>query len=536
LIEVCRIFPLNQKSVNRKGLLLSTASGLLSTAAFPNIGLDAAAWVALLPLLIAVDGLSLFNRFRIGLLAGLVHYVTLIYWAAYTMNTYGNLPWAISIPIMLLLALYLSLYTGFFAVALSWAPRKPAAFIFVMPCLWVLLEYARSFLLSGFPWELLGYSQYQHLRLIQIADVTGVYGLSFLIAGANGVWFMLVLGFSNKTWRMSPVSRSSAFLFLTIWAGLFTGIFYYGGKRLNEVDGWIEKSDRTSVAIVQGNIDQSIKWDPRFQEATTRKYIELSQSTRPQKPELIVWPETAAPFYFTYDENLTQLVQSGIIKAGCDFLIGSPSFTYENRVLKYYNSAFLINAHGKVAGKYDKAHLVPFGEYVPFKKWLPFIGKIVEHIGDFESGEKGAVLDWKNQRLGVLICFEIIFPELSRAAAQNGADLLLNITNDAWYGKTAAPYQHFSMAIFRAIENRRALVRSANTGISAFIEPSGRVFCPTALYEDAAAVHAVPILKTKTFYTRFGNLFCWICIAVAVVFLFAGNFKTQFKAGHDSKS
>ncbi len=527
---------MNEKPIKGNTFLLVIASGLLTTAAFPDFGLHFAAWVALVPLLVAVNGLSGFNRFRIGFLTGLVHYVTLVYWAAYTMNTYGGLPWAVSIPAMLLLAAYLSLYTGVFAFLCGLLPRKPLGFIFVMPCLWVFLEYARSFLLSGFPWELLGYSQYPHLRLIQISDITGVYGLSFLISGVNGACFMLVLGIFNKTWGPTPVSRTPALASMAIWAGLLAGVFYYGDRRLYQIDGWVEKSDRTSIAVVQGNIDQSIKWDPRFQESTTRKYIELSHGIGSQNPELIVWPETAAPFYFTYDKSLTQLVQSGIAKAGCDFLIGSPSFTFINRNLKYYNSAFLIGTDGNVAGKYDKAHLVPFGEYVPLKKWLPFIGKIVEHIGDFEPGEKGAVLDWKGRRLGVLICFEIIFPELSRASAKNGAEVLINITNDAWYGRTSAPHQHFSMAVFRAVENRRSLVRSANTGISAFVEPSGRIFGTTGLYEDATRIHSLPVLKIQSVYTRFGNLFSLLCGAAATISFIAGYLRAGFGTGRKSRS
>ena len=180
---------------------------------------------------------------------------------------------------------------------------------------------------------------------------------------------------------------------------------------------------------------------------------------RDQNPDLVVWPETATPFYFLSNTRLSGMVKKGVRLAGSSFLIGSPAFTSKGNILRYYNSAYLLNPDGRVSAKYDKAHLVPFGEYVPFKKWVPFLGKIVENVGDFKTGRKGDTLRWGNHRLGVQICFEVIFPKLSRAMVQNGANLLVNITNDAWFGRTSAPYQHFSMAVFRAVENKRSLIR-----------------------------------------------------------------------------
>jgi len=200
-------------------------------------------------------------------------------------------------------------------------------------------------------------------------------------------------------------------------------------------------------------------------------------------------------------------------------LVGSPSFISDQNRIKYYNSAYLIKPDGTVAGKYDKVHLVPFGEYVPFKRWLPFLGKIVAHVGDFQAGRSGNTIEGPVPRLGVQICFEIIFPMLSRALVQNEAALLVNITNDAWFGKSSAPYQHFSMAVFRAVENRRSLVRAANTGISGFIDPIGRIIASTPLDEEAALVHRVPILREKTYYTRHGDIFALACLVTAVLYL-----------------
>jgi len=294
-----------------------------------------------------------------------------------------------------------------------------------------------------------------------------------------------------------------------------TIVWFYGKIRIETTDKLVSASHKARVSVIQGNIEQSDKWDPALQYSATKKYLDLSASVTAEKPDLVVWPETAAPFYFLYDTALTEKVQRGIAETGVSFLIGSPSLMQVDDSIEYYNSAYLVGPDGIVSGKYDKVHLVPFGEYVPLKKWLPFLGKIVEHVGDFQPGKKGTIISLNGQSIGVLICYELIFPYLSRAEVKNGAGLLVNITNDAWYGKTSAPYQHFSMAAFRAVENRRALVRAANTGISGFIDPSGRIISSTAIFEDAVMTRNVPILREITFYTRFGDLFAFICLAAA---------------------
>jgi apolipoprotein N-acyltransferase len=181
--------------------------------------------------------------------------------------------------------------------------------------------------------------------------------------------------------------------------------------------------------------------------------------------------------------------------------------------MNYYNSAFLVAPDGVIGQRYDKAHLVPFGEYVPLRRWLPFVGKLVAQVGDFVAGTPGQVLKWREHRLAPLICYEAIFPALTRAAALNGADLLVNLTNDAWYGRTSAPYQHLSLCVFRAVESRRSFIRAANTGISGFIDPTGRIENATGLFTDALASQDVPALTHQSLYTRIGDVFAWLCLA-----------------------
>jgi len=498
----------------KKNIAWAILSGLLLTGAFPKIGLNWLAWFALVPLLYAIRNLSAAAAFRLGWISGLVHFLSLLYWLVPVMRTYGYLPIYLSVAILILLTAVLAVFIALFSVILCAVSRKPAGCLIWLPVIWVALEYLRSFIFSGFPWELLGYSQYKHLLLIQISDIFGVYGLSALIAFVNGAIFITLLYLIKRRWQRTKITKQLATgSMITLIAGIgLTG--FYGYWRLQVIDILVAEAPKTRISVIQGNIDQGIKWDPAFQLETIKKYNRLSSMAIKQEPDLIVWPESATPFYFLYDVTPSELVFEGIRTSATDYLIGSPSFLRINDGVHYYNSAYLISPEEKTMGKYDKTHLVPFGEYVPFKKWLPFPGKMVAQVGDFRGGKVGKTLPWRGEQLGVQICYEIVFPELSRAMAKNDASLLVNITNDAWFGKTSGPYQHFSMTVFRAVENRRSLARSANTGISGFIDPAGRILASTDLLQDAVATRQVPMLKQKSVYTRFGDIFAGLCLAL----------------------
>ena len=510
---------LKSTSADRYRMMASAASGLLLTAAFPRLEMAFLAWVALVPLLAASHDLPTGDRFRLGFITGLAHYLTLIYWLIPTMQTYGGIPVLLAIPILFLLAAYLALYPAVFAAAAAPLGKKPAAALFVFPALWVTLEYLRSTLLSGFPWELLGYSQYGWRTLIQVADITGVYGVSFLLVMGNTAVFFVALHLTGKKWRGKSVNRPIAAGSLAAVIVLAAGVLLYGNWRIQAVEGEMAAAPTTRAAVVQGNIEQTLKWDPAFQTRTVRKYVDLSVSLSANKPDLVIWPETATPFYLLKDPQLTRLVMDGIRKSGTDFLIGSPAYRRHNSVVEYFNSAYLISLKEDNFPRYDKAHLVPFGEYVPLGGWFPFIKKIVQGPGDFRPGKAGETLLWGDISIGVQICYEIIFPNLARAMTRNGAGLLVNITNDAWYGRSSAPYQHFSMAVFRAIENRRSVVRSANTGISGFIDPTGRVLAATELFEDRVMSRPVPILRQQSFYVTHGDAFAALAALLTAVAL-----------------
>ncbi|MBW1754161.1 MAG: apolipoprotein N-acyltransferase, partial [Deltaproteobacteria bacterium] len=454
---------MNTKKINRQNIFLAVLSGTLLTLSFPKAGLFWLAWFALVPLLVALKGLSLKDGFILGFCAGLVHYLTLVYWLANTMNTYGHLPMYLCLPALLLLSAILALYVAVFSMFVSRLCPTPFICFATTPFVWVALEYMRTLLFTGFPWELLGYSQFKVLPLIQIADMFGVYGVSFCVALGNAAFFMVFLALTKKDWQTKMVTRRLAAGSLMTFILIFGLVWFYGTWRIQAVDAVSSNAPVARIAIIQGNIDQTIKWDPAFQKASILKYINLSIQSKANRPDLVVWPETATPFYFLNNIKLSQLVIKGVQDTGADLLFGSPSFRSGKNRVEYYNSAYLIGPEPKVFGRYDKAHLVPFGEYIPLHKWLPFLNKMVEGVGDFRPGEQGQTIEWKGYNIGIQICYEIIFPKLSRLMAQNNAALLVNITNDAWYGRSSAPYQHFSMAIFRAVENRRALIRAANT-------------------------------------------------------------------------
>jgi len=511
---------LKADKINIQKVVLAGLSGLLLTGAFPNLNLDWLAWCALVPLLIAVQNLVWLDRIRLGLAAGLTHYLTLVYWLYYTMQTYGHLPWYLSIPVLFLMATYLALYIIAFATLATRLHTKPAVCLFLIPALWVSLEYIRSFLFTGFPWELIGYTQYRALHIIQISDMFGVYGISFLILLTNVAIYQVYLFFTAGDRNTSPVTKRGIIGAAMAAVIMISATWVYGAFRIKSIDTLAGNSVSKRIAVVQGNIEQSLKWDPTFQMETIRKYTRLSLLAGDQKPKLIVWPETATPFYFLHNARLSNMVLRGIREVSTHFLVGSPSFSQKDKRIEYYNSAYLMGPDGTEIGKYDKAHLVPYGEYVPLRKWFPFLRKMVAQVGDFVAGKKGETLAWNDYRLGVLICYEIIFSDLSRAVTKNGAAVLINITNDAWYGRTSAPYQHFSMTVLRAVENRRSLIRAANTGISGFIDPVGRVMASTQLFTDAALTRNVPFLKDVTFYTRYGDLFALLCLAVTLFALF----------------
>jgi apolipoprotein N-acyltransferase len=488
-------------------------SGLLLAAAFPKWDQTYLLPVALWPLFYALQNQPPKRAFWLGYVAGLAFYSGLLYWIAYVTHVFGKLPLPLSIGVMLLLAGVLSLYRGLWAMGVAWAAQRGVSPLWFAPTLWVALEYVQAnFPFGGFPWELLGYGLYRHPLLIQTADLAGVYGLSFLVVLANVLLFLMScrrFGAIRHTMRHEALP----ILLIMVCVG-------YGANRLDAVHKLAAEHPTLKVAVTQGNIKQGEKWDPQQVHATLDRYADLSE--KGAEARLIVWPETAAPFFFLRTPGFTERVQEIAQKSGAHLLFGAPAWELTAQGERYFNRAYLLTPQGEVAGYYDKAHLVPYGEYVPLQRIFFFIPKMVPMIGDFAEGPVGATLSLPEGPVGVLICFESIFGYLGRAQVKNGARLLVNITNDAWFGDTSAPYQHMSMAVVRAVEGRVAVARAANTGISAFIAPDGKILWTSGINVSAARAMEIPWLPGGSLYTIIGDVFAWVCLiftALAIVWL-----------------
>jgi apolipoprotein N-acyltransferase len=500
---------LKMKIMKKRDILLSVFSGILLILSFPNFDLEFLAWVALVPLFYAVEGKGLYYSFILGFFTGVISFLGILYWIIVAVHTYGNVPLILSGFILLLLVVYLSLFIGAFAFLTRFIQiRSGLQTILFTPVLWVALEYLRSFLLTGFPWANLGYSQYLNLPVIQMADITGPYGPSFVILLVNATLFEVLHQWSKRTFPFKEVIITFVILL---------GFLIYGYLKMGAIGRQMIQNPPLKLGLVQGNIDQSVKWDESFQKETLKIYEKLSFKVAEEKPDLIVWPETATPFFFQDAKEYQPLILDIPKKTNAFLLFGAPSYKIQKGKVNHYNSAYLVSPSGDLVGKYDKIHLVPFGEYVPLQDLLFFIGSLGEGIGDFKSGKEIFNFAMPQGKFGVLICFEIIFPDLCRRFVKRGANFLVTLTNDAWFGRTSAPYQHFSIAVFRAVENRVFVARAANTGITGFIDPRGKILKEGRIFTKETMSETIRLSSQKTFYTLWGDIFAWICSASSIL-------------------
>jgi apolipoprotein N-acyltransferase len=484
------------------GILLSVLGGVFLTLGFPKLGWYYFSWVALIPLFLALPDRTTKQAFALGCICGLVHYVGTLYWMYYALHQYGGIPTSLAIVVVFLPCTYLALYLGCFAaIARVWL-AYPLLWVLGLPGVWVALELIRAHVFTGFPWANLGYTQTPLHALIQIADLSGVYGVSWLVVLSSTVLTALL--------RRSR-GRYAGLLVLGV---CLVGAFIYGSWREGTIDDQQSAATPWIVGVVQGNIDQSQKWDAAFQQETLKRYLGLSKEAAAHNPapELLVWPETAVPFFYRLEEKLTAQLTDIVKETGTPLLFGSPGMTIIEGAPRLQNRAYLVNGSAVLEGVYAKQHLVPFGEYVPLQQVLFFIHRLVQAAGDFVPGDDPSPLILGRQPFGVLICYEDIFPELARAAVERGATSLINITNDAWYGTSSAPYQHLELARWRAIEFRVPLIRAANTGISAIFDATGKSCGTISLNQPGFLVCPVHPFRILTFYAKWGDLFAWLCL------------------------
>jgi apolipoprotein N-acyltransferase len=314
------------------------------------------------------------------------------------------------------------------------------------------------------------------------------------------------------------------FLYTIVTLGVLLSVIFYGHFRIEKIKKANKNSIHIQVSLIQGNMDQAQKWDPTYTTETLDIYRRLTIMAAKDHSDLIVWPETAVPCYFSPEHEYGPFLFSLAKKVTAPILFGSLAYEAGSRPEdhKYFNSAFLVSPEDKKMSRYDKVHLVPFGEYVPLKPFLPFVEKMVVGVGDFSPGKNLTLFSIPRARFGVLICYEIVFPSLSRNYCKSGANFLVTITNDAWFGRSSAPYQHFSMAVFRAIENRTAIVRAANSGISGIIEPTGYILKQTPLFERTFCKGEIPVNFSSTFYSQYGDVGVGLCGIVLLLFMVIG--------------
>ena len=485
-----------------KDCIFCIASSLLLTLAFPKTDFGFLAWIALIPWMMALDGKRKLPAFGFSYLAGIIFFSCMFYWFIH-----------VTLPGLIFLILYLAVYFGAFGVFyVVFSRHRFLKKIFLLSSAWVVLEFLRARLFSGFGWASLGHSQYKNLPLIQIADITGVLGISFIVVMVNV--------FLKEYFEASLARKKWDWLFLKSAPARVVGVllficYGYGAYRLNTVIS----PPTAKIAVVQANIEQEIKWDPREWRDIFKKYLKLTKNAAAEKPELIIWPETSFPGYVWEAPELFEDLRKFTAEIKTPLLIGMVRQLEED---VYYNSAVLLSSDGEIVETHNKLHLVPFGEYIPLRNILPFLEAIVP-IGDFTAGTKYTLFPvdpgrGKGQTFGVLICFEDTVSRISRAFTQRGADLLVNITNNAWFKDTKAPYLHMQDALFRTVENRRALVRSTNTGISCVIDPYGRVLNYVEnghhkkTYVEGHILSSVPLGGFLTFYTKYGDIFTYFCL------------------------
>src|SRR5262245_13159707 len=514
---------------------LALLSGVLLALSFPKFGHPAFAWIALVPLLIALAGwrrvpkagarvrssadeLGLIGAegqgatpqraFRLGLISGIVYFVGTTYWTGEVLQQFGGVPMALALLAMLLLALYLALFPALTALMVAYLVRGAGRrALFLAPAVWVATEYLRGYLLGGFPWVPLGNSQVTVLPVAQLASVFGVYGLSALVAFVS----------ASLAYAALSAGRARLAGFGTA-ALVVVAVAVWGVLRIS--DGALTREGTPlRVGLIQGNIAQEDKWNRQEARRIFTTYIAMTRDAVRRGAEFVIWPESSTPFMFEEDDVGETAVRDLARELRVPILFGSDQVDRSGEAIRLYNAAFLITPEGETGGVYRKIHLVPFGEYIPFKNLLYFVSPLVERLADFAPGMSMVMLPVGSHQVNTAICYEVVYPSLIREAVLDGSQLLTTITNDGWYGYSSAPYQHFEMASMRAIEQGRYLVRAANTGISGIVDPYGRVVQRSAIFEQVGLVGEARVLTGRTIYGAIGDVVAYVSIALTMVAL-----------------
>jgi apolipoprotein N-acyltransferase len=500
-------------------LLLAVLSGVLLALSFPKYGHPAFGWIALTPLIVAVSRRPR-RPFLLGLAAGAVYFAGTLYWLVETMTTFGGLHPALAVFAAGMLVAYLSLFPAAFAAILARLRRRFGdAALLLAPAIWVTTELGRQYVWDGFPWTLLGYSEVTVLPVVQIASVVGVYGLSFVLAATATAAAFVAISREPRRW-----------VALAAVVAVVGACSLWGALRLRQ-SALLTSGDRVRVAVLQGNVLQADKeaayrGDMTLANDITTRYLDMTRRAIADGATFIMWPESSTPFFFEHDLARGGAIRRLARESGATLLIGSDQVEpvraepgLQQPRYRYYNAAFLVKPNGAVGGIYRKMHLVPFGEYVPLKKLFFFVGPIVEAVDAFTPGTVPVMLPIGDHLASTAICYEVIYPDLIRRFIADGSELLTTITNDAWYGRSSAAYQHWEQATMRSVEGGRYLARAANTGISGFVDPYGRVLAKTDLFEPAVLIQDLRFIRERTIYSRVGDLVAWLSLAATAAAL-----------------
>ena len=444
------------------------------------------------------------------MMTGGVHFAGTVYWTGATVQTFGGLPGPLAVVVALLLVFYLALYvalasgiTGVLVRRLGWVgvPLGAAA--------WVSFEYLRGVgLIGGFPWIPLGNTMVTLLPIAQLASVGGVYALSLFVALINA-GFALAMVSAPREQRAALAATVALIAVVSVW----------GGMRLSSND-LIESGTPVRVGLVQPNILQADKWNHAKAGEIVERYLRMTRQAVAEGAELVLWPESATPFVFDEEPVGEALIRGVVQSTGVPLLFGSDEVE-RGPTNRYYNSAIMLDRGGATAAVYRKMHLVPFGEYVPYKSLLFFVKPLVESVSDFTPGSFVTMLPVNGHMISTAICYEVTYSSLMREAVRQGSELLTTITNDAWYGESSAPFQHFEMAAMRSIEQGRYLVRAANTGITGIVDPYGRVLARTDLGEATVVVGEVRFVQGRTLYATMGDRVAHAALALTALALIA---------------
>jgi apolipoprotein N-acyltransferase len=487
-------------------LLLSIASGVLFALAFPNAGIAWLIFIALVPLFVALArARSWREAVLLGWLSQFTAWLIMVPWVVRVMSHYGGLPYLAGVLLFVAMCVILGLYGALFAFAF-WRIAPGARFgrWLLVPLAWAAVEYARTYLLTGFPWNLIAASIIDYTPLVQFDRVAGPYALGVLILLPSILVAWLIVA------RPRGIARTLAV------AGVAIVVFVWWATGLVAAKLFVRPTGApmARAALLQPNISQEMRWSESSLLEIFNRMMAMSRDAVAAGAQVVVWPESTVPLSYATTDFYRQAIESLSAANGADVILGSIAEDPE-KADRLWNAAFLVSG-GRTIGHYDKIRLVPFGEYVPLRKMLFFARKLVRAVGEFEVGTKDVPLAGR-LRYGPAICYEIVFPQIARRQVVNGADVLVTITNDAWYDGTSAPRQHLNQARLRAVETDRYLLRAATTGISAFVDPSGRIVEELAMNRQGIIYAEFEPRRSMTPYVRFGDWFAWVAVGAVII-------------------